>query len=178
MFDVAETGLFAGVHTVPTLGIEGVAVQGLVAGDAPDIRADLVFFFEQALRFEGAVDDRAATEEVGLEPGALLGRGLELVHALENAFFDSVGHLRHGIDVVFDRQVVEHVLLLDVHAADALADDDGDLVAKGRIVGFEIGHWIGQQVAVPVLVLQPLAVERGAPGRAADHEALDPHVAG
>jgi hypothetical protein len=43
-------------------------------------------------------------------------------------------------------------------------DDHADLVREGRVVADAVGDGAGQDVAVAVLVLQALAVERGAPG--------------
>ena len=74
-------------------------------------------------------------------------------------------------------QVVEHVLLLLVHAPDAFFDDHRQFVAVGRIVGQQVRHGVGQQVAVAVLVLEPFARQRGPSRRGADQESLAAHVA-
>ena len=54
----------------------------------------------------------------------------------------------------------------------------GDLVRERRVVGQAVRHRRGDQVAVPVLVLQALAVQRRPPRGAAEQEAARPHVAG
>jgi hypothetical protein len=69
------------------------------------------------------------------------------------------------------------VVMLGEHAPQAVLDDHRDLVAVGRVVGHAVGNGRSDQVAVTVLVLQTLAVERGAPGCAADEEAARPGVA-
>jgi hypothetical protein len=55
--------------------------------------------------------------------------------------------------------------------AQAVLDDHRELVGEGRVVGDAVGDGGGQQMAVAVLVLQALAVERGAPGGGAEQEA-------
>ena len=82
---------------------------------------------------------------------------------------DPVGRaLRHGrlrVVLVEERQVVVDVLLLGVHAPQPVLDDHRHLVAEGRVEGAAVGDHRGEDVAVAVLVLQPLAVERGAARR-------------
>ena len=63
-----------------------------------------------------------------------------------------------------------------IHALDAVFDDHGQLVGKRRIVRLAVRHRQRQHVALAVFVLQAFAVERGAAGGAAHHEALHPHV--
>jgi hypothetical protein len=72
--------------------------------------------------------------------------------------------------LVHDRQVVEDVLLLGAHAPQAVLDDHGELVAVGRVVRDAVRDRRSEQMAVAVLVLQALAVERRAPGRPAEQE--------
>ena len=45
------------------------------------------------------------------------------------------------------------------------------LVGEGGVVGEDVGQRAGQDVAVPVVVLQPLAGQRGAAGGGAHQEA-------
>ena len=113
-----------------------------------------------------------------LHPGPFPACGFEPVHALEDALFHAGGHGGHGIGLVLHGQVVENILLVLVHAADAVADDDGDLIGEGRIVGQQVGHGVGQQVAVAVAVLQAFAAERGAAGRGTDQKPPAAHVPG
>ena len=58
-----------------------------------------------------------------------------------------------------------------------VAHDRRELVGKGRVVGSQRRDRRGQQVAVAVLVLEPLAVERRAAGGRAHHEAAPAGVA-
>ncbi len=110
--------------------------------------------------------------------GAVVARRPEAVHPAEDALLAALGLGGHGVGLVLDRDVVEDVFLLDVHAPDAVLDDDRQLEGEGRVVGLEVGHRVGEQVGVAVLVLQPLAGEGGAAGGAADQEAAAAHVAG
>ena len=73
-------------------------------------------------------------------------------------------------------EVVEAVLPLLVHGADAVAHDERDLVGEGRVIALQVGDGAGHQLGVAVLVLHPLAVQGGAPGSAAEQEALAHHV--
>ncbi len=109
---------------------------------------------------------------------AFLGGFLQQVHAADDAFLDAFGHGRLGVGFVHHGDVVEDVLLLFHHAPRAFADDHRQLVGIGGVIGAAVGNGGGQDVAVSVLVLQALAVERGAPGGAADQEALGAAVAG
>ena len=59
-----------------------------------------------------------------------------------------------------------------------MVQDDADLVGEGRVVADAVGDGAGHDVAMAVLVLQALAVERGATGSAAQQEAARLHVTG
>ncbi len=67
--------------------------------------------------------------------------------------------------------------MLDVHALQAVVDDDGELVGVGRIVGTAVRHRGRDELAVAVLVLQALARERGAARGGAEQEAARLDVA-
>ena len=89
-----------------------------------------------------------------------------------------IGQARLRVVFVHQRDVIEHVLLLDQHLADAGIDDDGQLARERRVVGLAVGDGRGDQVAGPVLVLQPFAAERGAPGRRSQQEAARALIGG
>ncbi len=121
--------------------------------------------------------DGSAAEKVDLQL-AVLGRlGRELVHALDDAFFDTFWH--GGVGVVLslpDHQVIDCRFAFFVQLFQAVEDDDGGLVRKGRVVGANRGEGDRVEQAVAVLMLQAFAVERGATGGAAEQEAFGPHV--
>ena len=96
------------------------------------------------------------------------------VEALDHALGDVVGHGRHHLVLVVEGQVVDDVLAVEPHAAQAVADDGGHLVGEGRVVGLGDGVHRRQQEAVAVLVLEALAEQRGAPGGGAEQEARGP----
>ncbi len=98
------------------------------------------------------------------------------VHAAQDAVLRALRHRRVHVVLVHQRQVVEDVLLLGDHPAQTLLDDHRDLIAEGRVVGAAVRHDREQHVAVAVLVLQALAVERRASGGAAEQEAARPAV--
>ena len=106
---------------------------------------------------------------------------LQEIEPLENSLLRSlagVGERGMLIVLVHQGDVVVDVLLRLVHAAHAFADDRHDLVGKGRVVRHAVRNGGGEDVAVAILVLQPLAVQRGAAGGAAEQEAASAHVAG
>ena len=162
---------------VPALDRHRLAGKFREARAAPHIRRDAEVLSQQIGGRNHLPQDRAAAEE--LHPRRLL-RPLpfpEQVHALQDAFLSTLRHRRMLVVLVHHRQVVEDVLLLGIHPAQAVLDDDGDLVREGRVIGDAVRDRGREQVAVPILVLQALAVERGAPRRAADQEAPRPQIA-
>ena len=96
----------------------------------------------------------------------------------QDALLGALRHRRVLVVLVHQREVVEDVLLLADHPPQAVADDHRDLVAVGRVVGDAVRDRRAQQVRVAVLVLQALAVERRAPGGAAEQEPARAAVAG
>jgi len=79
--------------------------------------------------------------------------------------------VEHG-DVVID------VLLLHIHAAQAVLDDHRHFIGEGGVVGNAVGNGGGEQVGMAVLVLQPFPVQGGAPGGAPNEEAPGALVGG
>src|SRR5690348_8447858 len=110
--------------------------------------------------------------------GVLIFSAREQVGAFQDTFFCAPGHGRHGIGLIGHREVVKDALLLFVHAANAITDNDGNFVGKGGIEGVKIGHRVGQELAIAVLMLQAFAGQRGATRSAADQEAARARVAG
>ncbi len=51
--NVGDAGLIGGMKQIPALDFAAVAVEFLVAGDAPDVGRDLEFFLENFLSFQG-----------------------------------------------------------------------------------------------------------------------------
>jgi len=96
----------------------------------------------------------------------------------ENSLLDSLvfGHGRLRIIFVSDSEVIKNILALLVHAADSFADDDREFVGERGIVGFQVGDRIGEEMAVAVLMLEPLAGECRPSRRAADKEAFRLHI--
>ena len=83
-----------------------------------------------------------------------------------------------GVVFVHQRQVVIDVLLLGIHAAHSVLDDDRYLVAESRIVGNAVRYRRCVQMGMPVLVLETFAIEGRSSGSAAEQEAARTHVAG
>ena len=146
------------------------------ARHAPHVGGHVVAL-EQGLGREGLAQDRPAGEKLRPVRPRLAGRP-QPVQPPQDALARPVGHRRHRVGLVLDRQVVEHALAVDVHAAHAVLDDDGQLVGVGRVVGEQVGHRAREQVALAVLVLQPLAREGRPPRRAADQEPPAARVGG
>ncbi len=100
-----------------------------------------------------------------------------MVEALEQSLHVQVLRFRRLlVGLVVDGDVVHDVLTvavrarLAVHAAQTVAHDVGDLERPRRVVGHHGGVRRGQQLRVPVGVLEPLAGQRGTPRRRAQHE--------
>ncbi len=178
--DVGDAGVFCRVETVPAQGLLAVVAEGFVAGGAPDVGADAVAFSEDFLGFEGTVENGAAAKELGVKFFAF-GPGFEFVEAANNALGDfiDVAFWHAGVGVVFvaNGDVVENVLTVLIHAADAVLEDDGDFVGKGGVVGHDVGNGGGHKVAVAVFVLEAFAVEGGAAGGGTNEEAFAAEVA-
>ena len=60
---------------------------------------------------------------------------------------------------------------VDIHPADTVLDDDGNLICERRVVRDAVGIGHREQLAVSVLMLQPLAGERRPPGGPAEQKA-------
>ena len=88
----------------------------------------------------------------------------------------AVRHRRMLVLLVHHGQVIEDVFLVRIHPLDAVFDDHRQLVGERGIVGLAVRHRQREHVALAVFVLQAFAVQRGAAGGAADHEALHAHV--
>ena len=85
----------------------------------------------------------------------------------------------HGVVLVVEGEVVEDVLAgRAVHLLQAVLHDGRRLVGEGRVVGAAHRDRRGEQLALPVLVLQALAQQRGAPGGGPQQEAACPGVTG
>ena len=55
---------FAGMQHVPAFAIVGIAVQFLVAGHAPHVGGDAIFFFQDSLGLQHFVHNSAAAEQL------------------------------------------------------------------------------------------------------------------
>ena len=82
------------------------------------------------------------------------------VHALDDALVNPFWLGRHGVVFVVDGDVVEHILIVNVHFLNAVSDDGGEFVGERRVP--RTHRWVGvrHEERVPVLMLQPLTVER------------------
>src|SRR5690606_25059764 len=163
------------MQQVVTLNIERFATQFGEARDTEYIRLYAVFLLQDLGCKDNFPQDRAGAEQV--DPQLSWARALEQVHSFENAL---LGTLRHGqvrVVLVQAGDVIEDVLLVGIHATQAILHDDGQLVRERRIVRATIGHDREHQVTVTVLMLQALARERRASGGAADQETARLNVA-
>src|SRR5690348_5047000 len=80
--------------------------------------------------------------------------------------------------LVHQRQVIEDIFLVLIHPADAFADDDREFKSEGWVVCEEVGDGIGKQMAVSILMLQPFAEQRRAPGGPAEQKSVASRIAG
>ena len=165
------------MQEVPALRAHPVAPQLVEARRAPDVGIDLEIVAQQIGGGDDLAQDRPAPHQ--LDPRRLSFRALlQQVEALDDPRLGAFGHPRVRVVLVHQRHVVVAVLLLLVHPPDAFADDHDDLERERRIVRDAVRDRRREDVAVTVLVLQALAVQRRAARRAAQQEAPRAHVAG
>ncbi len=100
-----------------------------------------------------------------------LGRRGKTVQAAQQAVVDALRLGRLRVILVVDRDVVEDILAACVHPLDSIADDGRQLVCERRVVGAQVRHGRGQDLGLPVVVLETLAGQRGSPCRRAHQEA-------
>ena len=80
--------------------------------------------------------------------------------------------------VVFVHQgdVIEHIFLFLDHALQTIMHDDCNFMRKGRVIGHAIRNRRRQNVAMPIFMLQALAIECRAARGATEQEATRTHV--
>src|SRR5882762_9979633 len=164
------------MQAVPALGFYSVGVQSFVAGDAPDVGGYAVFLSQNILRLQCFAEDGAAAKELRLQLGFFVFASAEFVHAAQNTVFHIARHGRHGVRLVHQSNVVKNVFAVFVHAANAVLNDDGNLVGERGIISEQIGNGQREDVAIAVLVLQAFAGKRSASGGATEEEAACAHV--
>ena len=165
---LARLGL--GVQAVPALDLERIVPQELVRGHAPDVGAHVVGVGEKLLRAQGLLEDRTRAKERHLAPAAGVPRP-ESIKAAEDPLPDAIRHWRHRIVLVVQGDVVKDVLVVDEHPAQTVLHDHRGLVGERRVVDPDVRDRRREEQAVPILVLEALAVERGATVRRAEEEA-------
>mmetsp|Transcript_37037 Transcript_37037/g.117885 ORF Transcript_37037/g.117885 Transcript_37037/m.117885 type:complete len:813 (-) Transcript_37037:807-3245(-) len=158
------------------VGLGRLAVELPVVRGAPDLAGHVVLR-EDVHRVQDLLHDGAGADEPHGVRLPRLGRH-ELVEALEHALLEAgvFGDRRHGVVLVVQGDVVDHVLLLGPHLLDAVLDDVGHLVGEGRVPADDGGVGERHEERVPVLVLQALAVQRRAARGGAQQEAPGPRV--
>ncbi len=107
-----------------------------------------------------------------------IGLGIQAIDPLNNPFFTSGGHRRHGVLLVAYRNVVDPFFPFLVEPTHPIQYDDGGLVVVGWIVGSNRWEGYGVQVAMAILVLQTFTIQGGPTGRSTDQEALGSHIGG
>ena len=164
------------MQQVVAFAVLAITRQFVKARATPDVGCNAPVFFQQLLRCNALAQNRARAQQ-------LYARGqfdafLAQVHAFDDLIFGAGFQTRHGIVFIEQREVVKDVVLALHHALESMLQDDAHLVRKGRVIADAVGNRAGQDVAVPVFMLQTLAVERGAPRRAAQQKATGLHVTG
>src|SRR5690606_18990017 len=183
---VGHPRLVTGMQQVVALAGQAVPAQLREAGRAPDVGRNAPVALEEIGRRDHFAQDRARTEQLRARtlPALASGRlvladvAAQPIHPPDDAFLVAYDQPRLGVVLVHHGDVEVDVLLPADHALEAVVEDHRQLVSEGRVVGDAVGYLARQDVAVAVLVLQALAVERGPPGRAPEQEAARLHVAG
>src|SRR5258706_315477 len=168
--DIGNARLGFRMQHVPALGREAVAAQLGEAGRAPHVRGHAPVLLEELGGSFDFAQDRAGAHQLDAALGFRFGIAQE-VHALQDAGLDTLRHRRVLVVLVHQGDVVIDILLVRDHAAQPVLDDDGELIAVGRVVRDAVRDGRGEDVRVSILVLQALAVQRGASGGGAEQEA-------
>ena len=165
---------------VPAFAIVAIAIKLLVTGNAPYVGSHVVLLFQYALCLQNFIHDRAAAKQLRALFGIFLFRDLKPVHAFQNAFADflPLRHLRHRHRLIRHGQIVEDRLLINVHALNAVLNDDGKLIGERWIVRQKVGNRESQHMAVPILVLQTFACQRSSARSSSKQEAASTHISG
>src|SRR2546425_11127642 len=90
----------------------------------------------------------------------LLPSAAKFIETFQDPLFDALGHRRHRIILIVEREIIENLLALLTHAAHPVANDHGDFIGKGRIISEQRGNRARQDMAVAILMLQSFTVER------------------
>ena len=167
-------GRLVRVEHVPALALLGVAAELRVAGDAPHVARRRRYFSARIFWARSASRRIAPLPKSCTRCWPSASTARHLVHAADDAFLAAGRHLGHLVVFVLERDVVDRRLAVFVQPLEAVEDDHRRFVGVGRVVGPHRREGDRVQQAVAVLMLQAFAVERGAAGRAAEHEALGP----
>ena len=163
------------MQQVPAFGILAVAGQFIEAWCAPDIGRDAPVLLQQNLGRLAFTQDGARAKQV--DARLVLSGRFEQIQAFQDFGFGTGLQARHRIVLVQQGDVEINVFLVLHHALQAMLHDHRDFVGEGRVVGNAVRNRAGQDMAVAVLMLQAFAVQRRAPGGAAEQEAARLHVA-
>ncbi len=163
------------MQRVPALDVERVAAQLAEARDAPDVGRDVELLLEQLGGREHLAQDRARAEQ--LHAQLALPAGAQRIHAAQDALGGSFGQRGMGVVLVHRTDVIEDVFLIRDHPPQAVLDDDRELVRIARVVRAAVRDRGGDELAVPVLMLETFARERRAAGGTANQEAARAAVA-
>ena len=134
----------------------------------------LVVVRQDFLRAQGFVQNRAASKELHLCVSTLC--NVIAIHAAQDALGGAFRHVRLRVVLVIERQIVEPVFHLLVHAPDSILDNDRNFVGERRVVAVAGGNGACEYQAMAVLVLQSFARERGASTGSAHQETLAARV--
>ena len=140
-----------GVQTVPAVAIEAIVVEVLVAGHAIDAaRLNFLCCWAKCRA------SRRSALPPKTRPGDFHPTDRKSIDTLADAFSRARRLGGHRVVLVHQRDVVEDVLFVKVHLADAVQDDRGKLVGVARVVGPHGGEGQSVEMAVAVLVLESL----------------------
>src|SRR6266566_4433630 len=83
----------------------------------PSVPSDARFCFENLLRPQHFVENRAAPKQLRAQLRLRVGRGPKAVHAAQNPFLHVARHGRHRVRLVHHRNVIKNILAVLVHPA-------------------------------------------------------------
>ena len=79
---------------------------------------------------------------------------------------------------IVEREIIKNLLVLHIHAAQTVGDDDGEFKAERGIVRQARRHRAREQQAVAVLMLEAFTIQRGSSGSCAEQKSFRSDVTG
>ena len=163
------------MQAVETFCFDGIAVQQ-VEGRA---RPNICFYTEVGFQQFGTGDDflQDGTGTHQLDFLVAFATGFQQVHTFQDVLFYAFRHVRMSVVFIHQGDVVEHVFVVNIHAAQAIVYDNSYFILECRIVSYTVWDQVCLNVAVTVFMLQTFTVQCCTAGCTTQQEATCMHIA-